>query len=72
MVYHDEDCEIFINGVLAASARGKSPGYGILSMNENGKKALVSDGNNVIAVHCRQTVKDQYIDAGIVKVEILP
>lgn len=39
-LYHDEDCEIYINGVLAASIRGFST-YSTFPINEAGKKALI-------------------------------
>ncbi|MBC8059588.1 MAG: DUF1080 domain-containing protein [Clostridiaceae bacterium] len=66
-VFHDEDCEIYINGVLAGSATGYSKEYIILEMNQAGKNAIISNGNNVIAVHCHQTVGGQGIDVGIGK-----
>jgi hypothetical protein len=66
-VYHDEDCEIYINGVLAGTAEGYNDGYQPLQMNDAGKAAL-KVGKNQIAVHCHQTVGGQYIDVGIAKV----
>ena len=67
LAHHDEDCEIYINGVLAASKTGYTSDYCIIPMNQAGKNAIISNGNNVIAVHCHQTVGGQYIDAGIYK-----
>ena len=64
-IHHDEDCEVYINGVLAASATGWSTGYVILPINEYGQKALKSNSMNTIAIHCKQTGGGQYIDAGI-------
>lgn len=65
-LYHDEDCEIYINGVLAASIKGYST-YTVAPINEDGKKALVPNGTNTIAVHCHQTEGGQGIDVGISK-----
>lgn len=67
MAHHDEDAEIFINGVLAASLPGYTVGYGAVPMREEARAAL-RPGKNVLAVHCKQTGGGQYIDVGIVEV----
>lgn len=64
-MHHDEGVEIYINGVLAASASGYTTAYGILAMNAAGKAAIVAGPNNILAVHCHQTGGGQYIDVGI-------
>ena len=64
-VYHDDDCEVYINGVKAATASGHTSGYSMLPMNEAGKNVLKFNGTNVIAIHCHQNRGGQYIDAGI-------
>jgi hypothetical protein len=66
-VYHDEDCEIYVNGVQAASAPGYVTSYVLLPMNAAGQSALIANGTNLIAVHCHQTTGGQDIDAGISK-----
>lgn len=63
--YHDEDCEIYLNGVLAGSASGYTTSYVLFPINAAGRSALIPNGNNVIAVHCHQTVGGQNIDVGI-------
>lgn len=65
-VFHDEDVEIYVNGILAASATGYTGGYVELPMTPAGRAAL-RPGKNLIAVHCRQTRGGQAIDVGIVK-----
>ncbi|MES1180294.1 MAG: glycoside hydrolase family 2, partial [Verrucomicrobiota bacterium] len=65
-VFHDEDAEIYVNGVLAATTKGYNTGYEQIPLNEAGRAALKS-GKNIIAVHCHQTTGGQYIDVGIVK-----
>ena len=64
-VYHDEDCEIYLNGILAASATGYATTYVTLPLNAAGQNALIANGINLIAVHCHQTSGGQNIDAGI-------
>jgi Domain of unknown function (DUF4965)/Domain of unknown function (DUF5127)/Domain of unknown function (DUF1793)/Domain of unknown function (DUF4964) len=64
-VHHDEDVEIYVNGVLAASAGGYITAYDTLPMTAAGKAAL-KPGKNLMAVHCHQTTGGQYIDVGIV------
>ena len=61
-VYHDEDCEIYINGVEVARFNGYSTKYNTLSL---AKQGSLRKGKNVIAIHCKQTGGGQYIDAGI-------
>jgi len=63
-VFHDEDVEIYLNGVLAGSAAKYTTDYVQIPMNEEGRAAL-KPGRNTIAVHCHQTVGGQFIDAGI-------
>ncbi|MDB6063800.1 MAG: glycoside hydrolase family 2 [Pedosphaera sp.] len=65
-VFHDEDVEIYINGVLAGSAAGYSVDYGLLPMLAAGQTAIRTNATNVLAVHCHQTGGGQYIDVGIV------
>jgi hypothetical protein len=64
-LHHDESAELFINGVQAATVTGFTTGYGFTPMTAAGRNAVVVNGNNVLAVHCHQTVGGQYIDAGI-------
>ena len=61
---HDEDVEVYINGVLAASAPGYVGEYVKLPMSEAARAAL-TPGRNILAVHCHQTVGGQVIDVGI-------
>src|SRR5262249_3254871 len=51
IVHHDEDVEIYINGVLAATANGYTTEYEWLPMFPDGIKAL-KPGANLISVHC--------------------
>lgn len=68
-LHHDEDAEIYINGVLALKLSGFVSGYDAIPLMPAGKAAL-KPGKNIIAIHCRQTGGGQYIDFGLVDVEI--
>lgn len=63
-VHHDEDAEIYFNGVQAASESGYVTSYEEIKPNAQAMDAL-HDGTNVMAVHCHQTSGGQYIDVGI-------
>ena len=63
---HDEDAEVYINGVLAVKVPQWNNSYDQFPLSENGKAAL-HPGKNLIAVHCHQTTGGQYIDVGLVQ-----
>jgi hypothetical protein len=71
LCYHDDDVEIFINGVLATKAVGYTTNYEPLGMSEQGRAAL-KPGKNLLAVHCRQFQGGQYIDVGLATVKLPP
>ncbi len=65
-VSHDEDAEVYINGVKI----GEFKGYQYYYYADVDTKALASAlkvGKNVVAVHCNQTKGGQYIDFGLVR-----
>jgi hypothetical protein len=65
---HDEDAEVYINGVLALKASAWNTSYDEIPLNENGRAAL-KPGKNLVAVHCHQTTGGQYIDVGFIQEE---
>jgi len=65
-LHHDDDAEIYINGVLAIKAAGATSTYEDFSFNRRIRKAI-KPGKNVIAIHCHNTGGDQYIDFGFAK-----
>ena len=64
-LHHDEDVEIYFNGVLAAQVAGFSTNYFEMNINTAAADTL-KPGVNRMAVHCHQTGGGQFIDVGIV------
>ncbi len=65
LLHHDEDAEVFINGLRAAKVAGFTTEYEEVEI-ESKARATLKPGRNVVAVYCKQTRGGQYIDAGIV------
>ena len=63
--YHDEDIEVYINGILAYQRNGYTSNYENAPINDAARRALVVGGENVFAVHCKQTQGGQYVDVGL-------
>lgn len=61
---HDEDAEVYLNGVLACRDSGFIGSYDDFAVDSKDAAAF-HPGSNVIAVHCRQTTGGQVIDAGL-------
>jgi hypothetical protein len=67
-IIHDDDAEVYVNGVLAVNAPGWSDTYLEPPMSD-AARATMKAGENVIAVHCHQGVGAQVIDVGIAAAE---
>ncbi len=67
-VHHDEDADIYIDGVSVSRLTGYSSDYDEVDL---GKPALtlLKPGKHTLAVHCHQTAGGQYIDVGVVEVK---
>jgi hypothetical protein len=68
-VHHDEDVEIYVNGLLAASEGGYTTGYVTLGIQPPARALLKPNATVTLAVHCHQTEGGQNIDVGLANVE---
>jgi hypothetical protein len=67
-VYHDEDIDIYVNGVLAAHEAGYEPNYETLDINSSAQVLLKPGAKITLAVKCHQTKGGQGVDVGLVNV----
>ena len=65
-LHHDEDAEVYLNGVEAARVPGWTSGYIDVPLASDAAHAL-RPGRNVLAIHCHQVSGGQYLDAGLVE-----
>lgn len=70
-VHHDEDAEIYLNGIEVTRLPRWTTGYTVAPLPEAAVHALRA-GRNVLAIHCRQNGGGQYIDAGLLEVIAAP
>ncbi|MBN1362851.1 MAG: hypothetical protein JW993_19795 [Sedimentisphaerales bacterium] len=71
MIHHDEDAQVYVNGVLVGSFSGYLTSYLSRPASEDAASAF-KQGTNTMAIHCRQTSGGQYIDAGLALVQEQP
>ena len=64
-LHHDDDVEVYLNGLQVYQATGFKTKYVRLPLDQAACKAL-KVGVNVLAIHCRQEIGGQFIDAGLV------
>jgi putative heme-binding domain-containing protein len=65
VVFHDEDVEIYFDGVLAYRAGGFVRNYELPEILPEARKLLKPGASILIAVHCHQTTGGQGIDVGL-------
>jgi hypothetical protein len=71
-VYHDEDVEIYVDGILAASEPGYATAYQDVGLRPAARSLFKPGGKVTLAVHCRQTTGGQGVDVGVIEVEQQP
>lgn len=71
LIHHDEDAEIYLNGKSVSQVKGFSTEYNVLILDEVARETLKS-GNNLMAVHCRQTGGGQFIDVHLIDADNVP
>ena len=69
VVFHDEDVEIYVNGILAGSEPNFVTTYVPLKIGHNALEMLKPGAKIVLAVHCHQTEGGQGIDVGLANVK---
>jgi hypothetical protein len=65
LLHHDEDVQVYINGVLAFEEPGFLTEYEVVPIRPEALKTL-HPGPNLLAVHCHQTTGGQYVDVEFV------
>ena len=64
-IHHDDDCTVYMNGVLAADLNAYTSGYVVQPISTDAKKTIKPNAKNTIAIHCHQIQGGQFIDAGL-------
>lgn len=63
-IFHDEDCEVYINGILAAKLSGYTNRYTCVDINKEAKNSIKIGQPNLIAVKCINKEGNQFVDLG--------
>jgi hypothetical protein len=66
-IYHDDDAQVYLNGVLIAEVPGSNASYAYVPLSAAARAAL-KPGTNTLAVHAHQNRGGQFIDVGLVEV----
>jgi hypothetical protein len=63
-VFHDDGAEVYINGHLISTINGANGDYEAFPLT-NEAKSYLTVGDNVLAVHCKNTGGGSWLDAGL-------
>jgi hypothetical protein len=66
IAFHDEDIEIYVNGVLGAKEAGFIVSYEPMEIRRPARELLKPGAKITLAVHCHQTKGGQGVDVGLV------
>jgi putative heme-binding domain-containing protein len=68
LVFHDEDIEIYFDGVLATRASGFGTDYQPIAIRDDARALIKSGAELIVAVHCHQNGGGQGVDVGLANV----
>jgi hypothetical protein len=63
-LFHDDDAEVFLNGQLIITPSGANNDYEMFPLSGDAKSHL-KIGQNILAIHCKNTGGGTFIDAGL-------
>ena len=66
LMYHDDEVEVYVNGILASKAAGYITNYQTFPISPAALAAMTPGAKITIAVHCHQDQGGQGIDLGLV------
>ena len=71
MIHHDEPAKVYINGKPVSVLKTLTEKYTVILLSKENRKALQL-GQNIMAVHGRQTYSGQFIDVHLVDADNVP
>lgn len=71
LMHHDEDTEVYINGMKVISVQGYESKYIVLPI-EGANRTALRAGKNIMAVRCKQTIGGQFIDVHLIDANNVP
>ena len=71
LISHDEDAVVYLNGTRVAEFEGYVTEYKTVPLSQQAAGAL-KVGENLLAVHCRQSTGGQFIDVHLVDADSVP
>jgi serine/threonine protein kinase/tetratricopeptide (TPR) repeat protein len=71
-VFHDEDFELAVNGILAVRRSGYITTYEAIEIPPDPLKSLKPGARIIVAAHCHQTIGGQGVDVGLSLVNFDP
>jgi beta-galactosidase len=71
LIHHDEDAEVYLNGKRVAQLKGYVTDYKVVPI-EPSDRSAINVGDNLMAVHCRQSGGGQFIDVHLIDADRVP
>lgn len=65
-IFYDEDCEVYINGILAVALKGFSNRYVFTEISQEAKNGIKIGQPNLVAVKCENKEGNQFVDLGFI------